>query len=70
MELEKKRYIAFAYPMYYPSGGMSDAIGSYDTVQEAVDALRESMYTDYREIFDVETFKVIDLDDLEAKQAG
>ena len=34
-----KRFIAFSYMQYYPCGGMDDAIGSYDTEEEAIAAL-------------------------------
>ena len=30
-----KRYIAFAGDIYYPSGGMDDIVGFFDTVEEA-----------------------------------
>lgn len=32
-----KRFLAFYGNHYYPIGGMSDFIGSFDTVKEAVD---------------------------------
>jgi hypothetical protein len=36
-----KRYILFGYEQYYPSGGMNDYIGDYDTVSEALMFLEE-----------------------------
>lgn len=31
-----KRYLAFAYPAYYPGGGWSDHIGSFDSSDAAL----------------------------------
>ncbi len=30
-----KKYILFAYLNYYPSGGLSDIVGDFDTLEEA-----------------------------------
>jgi len=49
-----KRFIVFAYDTYYPGGGLSDVVGSFDTVDEAktfiqIDSMRGY---DWKEIFD------------------
>lgn len=49
-----KRYMLFAGWDYYPSGGMRDFVGSYDTFDEArEDAL--GMTGDWWHILDIET---------------
>jgi hypothetical protein len=35
-----KRYLAFYGDNYYPHGGMNDFVGSYDTLDEAKDAVQ------------------------------
>lgn len=37
-----KRYAMFAYDVYYPSGGWGDFKGSYDTIEEAETAGKNS----------------------------
>lgn len=34
-----KRYLAFLFAKYYPSGGMNDCVGQFDTIDEAKNAL-------------------------------
>lgn len=46
-----KRYIVFEYGMYYPSGGLSDITGSFDTLEEAWYHIGNSEgYSDYVDI--------------------
>lgn len=52
-----KRYLAFAGSTYYPSGGMNDFIGSFDTVDEAIAEICYSdedygMINDWGHVFD------------------
>ena len=35
-----KRYFAFYGDIYYPSGGMSDFVGDFDSLEEAVEAIK------------------------------
>lgn len=43
-----KRYLLFQGSKYYPSGGMRDFAGDYDTVEEALEARgREDWYHIY-----------------------
>lgn len=50
-------FLLFVYPNYYPSGGMNDAKGIYDTLEEAKS--ESETYKDYEdeniEIYDVES---------------
>ncbi len=46
-----KRYIAFGFDTYYPSGALEDAIGSFGTLEEAQAACRER-YHDFRFVWD------------------
>lgn len=34
----KKRYFIFSFAQYYPSGGLGDVRGTYDTLEEAKNA--------------------------------
>jgi hypothetical protein len=45
-----KRYMLFAYYRYYPAGGMNDFIDSYDTIEEALAHVNETVkYEDCEE---------------------
>lgn len=48
-----KRFLLFCHDTYYPSGGMSDARGSYDTLEEAMEAGGKSHYDGF-DILDLE----------------
>lgn len=37
-----KKYLAFYGLIYYPEGGMSDFIGDYDTIEDAINAINEN----------------------------
>ncbi len=36
-----KNYLAFYGSVYYPSGGMADFIGDYDTLEEAIESINQ-----------------------------
>lgn len=36
-----KRYLAFYGAVYYPSGGMDDFIGDFDTKEEAIEGIQK-----------------------------
>jgi hypothetical protein len=55
--MEKKRFILFAIADYYPTGGMSDSMFSFDTREELNDIEGNSFIDEYQ-VFDVETFRV------------
>jgi len=46
-----KRYLVFAYDMYYPNGGLDDLKGSFDLVQDAQD-FADLCDSDYFEVYD------------------
>lgn len=38
-----KKFIAFGFDDYYPSGGLEDIRGSFDTIEEAIVSLGEPL---------------------------
>lgn len=50
-----RRYWVFNIYKYYPSGGMGDFEGSYDTIEEIPP---KSDQYDFREVFDSHTMRV------------
>lgn len=46
-----KRYLLFEYYQYYPGGGIGDMTNSFETIEEAVEAAKNSKY-DYQDIYD------------------
>ena len=48
-----KKYLAFYGAVYYPSGGMDDFIGDYETLEEAIQAINKKHKEDsYRETWE------------------
>lgn len=55
-----KRYIVFSFGSYYPSGGIHDCIGSFDSVEECEEAIKKERET-WNQIYDrVEGVLVLD----------
>lgn len=54
-----KRYQAFSFFMYNPSGGWDDRVGGFDTIEEAVKALEES---DHPPSTELHAGHVVDID--------
>lgn len=57
-------YLLFAGFHYYPSGGWDDFIGSFDSVQACLDALKsicaqKTHYEDWYQIVDMNTQRVV-----------
>lgn len=52
-----KRWLLFGYDKYYPGGGWTDLLQSYDMYNAAVDAMILNVYGrfDYHQIVDVTT---------------
>jgi hypothetical protein len=48
-----KRYLVFGFDNYYPSGGWSDFLGSFDSTAEAFAALR--LKWDNKQVIDSHT---------------
>jgi len=51
-----KKYIVFGFDQYYPIGGLCDTQGSYDTLDEAIQACKKKEY-EFLEIVDRDTWK-------------
>lgn len=56
--MEKKRYILFAMPLYYPQGGMDDAQESFDTEGEykELKSYEKEGFNSFQ-VFDTHTFR-------------
>lgn len=52
--MKLKRYLTFAYDMYYPAGGWADFRGSFDLLEEASEHLKSFPYYDHHCIVDSE----------------
>lgn len=53
--MEKKRFLLFGYDGYYPRGGMTDCIATFETLDELI---AMEFYNDYYNVFDTKHFKV------------
>jgi hypothetical protein len=55
-----KKYVVFAYDEYYPGGGMTDLVGSFDDLDEAK-GVKCSLGDDYDyiEVVDRDTWEVV-----------
>jgi len=58
--MEKKRFILFGCDRFYPSGGMSDARGTFDTEEELSELCTDVVIASfgYYDVFDTETFEI------------
>jgi len=62
--MNDKRFLVFAYDTYYPHGGMFDLKDSFDTIEEAVERIKQGeqltdrngkvvlYHRDYYEVYD------------------
>ena len=51
-----KRYLLFGGDTYYPTGGMNDFCGSFDTIEEAEECAKKSrLRIDWYHIYDCVT---------------
>jgi hypothetical protein len=57
-----KRYWLFFWDTYYPSGGMNDFLGSFDSVEEAKNHLtrEKDMVLAHYEILDRDTMEIVE----------
>lgn len=51
---DNKRFLLFAGSIYYPAGGMDDLISTFDNLEEAMKALRDSE-KDWQHVYDTQT---------------
>jgi len=55
-----KRYLLFCGSNYYPNGGMNDCDGSFDTIEEALEALNKKEWSkDWYHIVDRQTMEIV-----------
>ena len=54
-----KKYILFQFDDYYPSGGLWDIKGSFDTIEEAKDNWSCRPSYDQSEIVDRDTWEIV-----------
>ena len=54
METVPKKFHVFTCDQYYPSGGLSDLVGSFETEEKAIEVAKESRY-DYAEVVTVDS---------------
>lgn len=55
-----RRYMTFAFPTYYPGGGVNDCTGTFDTLPEAQKHLKSiKQDNDTFQVFDTQTGKVV-----------
>ena len=50
--MNNKRFLVFCYDEYYPTDGMSDLAGSFDTLEEAIAFCEKQKSYNYVEIYD------------------
>lgn len=50
-----KRFLLFVYEDYYPLGGMNDCRGSFDTKDQAFDAIPKMSFDDNFQVYDTKT---------------
>lgn len=54
-----KRFLVFAFDVYYPSGGWHDFVSAHDTIEEAMQAVFATGKIDYVEVVDLEAQRVV-----------
>ena len=59
-----RRYVAFAFDVYYPMGGWSDIVGTFDTIEEATEAIKSKLNCfdkqfDEFQVVDIQTGKIV-----------
>lgn len=59
-----KRWLLFGYDQYYPGGGWTDFLQSYDMYDEAVDAIARRVHGNF------DYHQVVDTTDGSAQQFG
>ena len=60
-----KRYLAFAFLIYYPDGGWEDFVGSFGTIEEALAEVGEAQRF---QIVDRDTGLIVDSTELREKE--
>jgi hypothetical protein len=55
-----KRYILLAWEDYYECGGLNDIVGSFDTIQEAVDVYNTKTTWNHYQLVERDTWKILE----------
>lgn len=53
-----KKFVLFQYEGYYPTGGLGDVTGSFDTLEEAKEAVTKKR-KDTNEVVDRDTWEIV-----------
>lgn len=61
-----KRYLVFSGAAYYPGGGMTDCIGSVDSLEEGSAMLAEDHFHNWSHLFD--TIERVTIDPLTGRE--
>lgn len=58
-----KRFLLFEYPEYYPSGGKGDVVGDFDSIQAAIERIKNNdrFMTYSHDLLDMETRTWVEL---------
>ena len=55
-----KKYLVFTFPTYYPGGGMIDYAGDADTIEDAIEIVRNSEWGDHYQIVHHSDMKIVE----------
>lgn len=58
--MKYKKYIVFQFYAEYPSGGLGDITGNFDSIEEAKEFIKEDRL-EYNEIIDRDTWEEIEI---------
>ena len=64
-----KRFLVFCYNQWYPSGGWSEFVGSFGSLDEAKDVSKKKG-SDHREVVDGETENIVWEEHVTRRQGG
>lgn len=53
-----KKYIVFGYDQYYPAGGLGDVVGSFDTLDEAKEYIKNDR-CDFNDVIDRDAWEEV-----------
>jgi hypothetical protein len=53
-----KRFMLFAYEVYYPAGGVGDCITSFNTLEDAIAAAKQDS-SDVKNILDLDERRIV-----------
>lgn len=68
-----KKYVLFAFKNYYPSGGMGDFHGSFNSIDEAKKRFESQIWKPGKrglDVFDWDQYQILDRDTWEIVDSG